>query len=292
MSKLRAPHLATAVTMQFMLLLGLCSVVSAQAVATPAGQPASGGALDVHAIVAHMTAAQQQNRDRSRAYTVTRQYELKSKNSDNSDSTVVAEVSFVPPGKKQYEIRESNGNGRGEKVIRKVLDHETEMSSEWSNTAVTDANYQFALLGREQSKDCNCYVLAISPKRDSKDLMKGKVWVDPVSFQIRRIEGEPAKSPSWWVKRVNVTLFFEEVRGMWLQTAAYADAEVRLFGHHVLESRDLDLRTTDTVARNSASRNADGIVRTGARNDGRAARGSRSTVPLLGTTVVLGPNVR
>ncbi len=285
----RAPHFATAVTLQFLLVLGLCAMVSAQAVATPAGQPASGEELDLASIVSRMAAAQQQNRDRTQAYTVTRQYQLKSGNNGNSDSTVVAEVSFMPPGKKEYEIRESVGSGRGEKVVRKVLDHETEMSSEWMKSAVTDANYSFALLGREQSKDCNCYVLAITPKRDSKDLMKGKVWVDPVSFQIRRMEGEPAKSPSWWVKHVNVTLLFQEVRGMWLQTAAYADAEVRLFGHHVLESHDLNLRTTETVASNSIRREPAGVTRTGARQDIRSTRVRTTAVPILGTSVVIGP---
>ncbi len=284
----RAPiRYAIAVALQLMLLLGVRLGVSAQA-AAPAGQPASGAGLDVHAIVARMTQAEIQNRENTRAYTVLRQYLLKSGTDGNSDSKVVAEVSFVPPGKKEYEIREASGSGRGEKVVRKVLDHEKEMGSEWSNSAVTDANYSFALVGREQSKDCNCYVLAITPKRDSKDLMKGRVWVDPFSFQIRRMEGEPAKSPSWWVKRVNVTLLFSDVAGMWLQTATYADAEVRFFGHHVLESRNLDCRTTQTIARNSARRDSAAIARTGARNDGQA-RGRSSAVPLLGTSVVLGP---
>lgn len=279
---------ATVVTLQWMLAAGLCVVVNAHAFASSDGQPASGQGLDLHAIVARMTDAQQQNRDRAQAYTVVRQYLLKSGNNGDSDSRVVAEVSFVPPGKKEYEIREATGSGRGEKVVRKVLDHETEMSSEWTHSAVTDANYDFALLGRQQSAECNCYVLAITPKRDSKDLMKGKVWVDPGTFQIRRMEGELAKSPSWWVKHVNVTLLFNDMSGMWLQTAAYADAEVRFFGHHVLESRDLDCRTTETDARNSARRDAAAITRTGARKDSQA-RGRTSAVPILGTSVVLGP---
>jgi hypothetical protein len=286
---------ATAVTMQMMLLLGLCALVSAQqVVAAPAGKTASGvdAALDLNTIVSRMTSAQLQNHERVRAYTVIRQYTLKSGNNDrseSSDSKVVAQVSYMPPGKKEYEIRESSGSGRGEKVVRRVLDHETQMTTSWNDTAVTDENYQFKLLGHEQSKDCTCFVLGITPKRDAKDLVKGKVYVDMASYQIQRMEGELAKSPSWWVKHVNVTLFFNEVSGMWLQTAANADADVRLFGHHVLESRDLDYRTASTMASNSPSHRDAAVARTGARNNSNTTRSRSSAIPVLGSGVVMGP---
>jgi len=282
-------------TMQTMLVLGFCAMVTAQqtpkSVATPVGKTAAEDVSpNVHTIVERMTNAQYSDHQQWKApYTVVRQYTLSSGTNETSDSKVVAEVSYVPPGKKEYEIREASGSGRGEKVVRRVLDHETSEATDWHSSAVTDANYDFALLGREQSKDCNCYVLAITPKRDAKDLVKGKVYVDPDSYQIRRLVGELVKSPSWWVKRVNVTLFFNEVRGMWLQTAGYADAEVRLFGRHVLETHDLGYRTDETVASNDSSHHGNAVVRTGARNSGGAMRGRSSAIPVLGTSVVMGP---
>jgi hypothetical protein len=286
----RAPiRFATKVTLFVLSVFAVCA--AQQPVADTPGQPASGSSTgaDIQAIVQRMTDAQVENHERVRAYTVVRQYTLKSGNNGNSDSQVVAEVSYLPPGKKEYEIREASGSGRGEKVVRRVLDHETEMSSAWNQTAVTPSNYAFQFVGREQSKDCNCFVLAITPKRDSKDLVKGKVWVDPDSFLIRRMEGELVKSPSWWVKHVNVTLFFNEVRGMWLQTAANADAEVRLLGHHVLESRDLNYRTSDTVAKSVPRHEQEMAARTGARNNFSVTRRRTSPIPVLGTGVVMGP---
>jgi len=277
--------------MQVMLALGVCALVNAQTraneIAAAEGKTASAvdSGLDLNTIVSKMTDLQVENHAQVKAYTVVRQYTLKSGTNENSDSKVVAEVSYIPPEKK-YEIRQTTGSGRGEKVVRRVLDHEVQTTSDWHDSAVTSANYEFNLVGREQSKDCNCYVLAMTPKREAKDLIKGKVYVDPESFQIRRIAGELVKSPSWWVKRVDVTLLFNEVRGMWLQTAAHADAEVRLFGRHVLESHDLGYRTEEAVVSKTSPRR-DGVMRTGAHNNPPATRGRNSTIPVLGT--VMGP---
>jgi len=279
--------------MQMMLVLAVCALVSAQAtsqneIAASGGKTAAqvGSGLDLNTIVSRMTERQTQDHAQVKTYTVVRQYTLSSGTNETSDSKVVAEVSYIPPEKK-YEIRETSGSGRGEKVVRRVLDHETQTSADWHDSAVTNANYEFSLVGREQSKDCNCYVLAMKPKREAKDLINGKAYVDPESFQIRRLKGELAKSPSWWVKHVDVTLLFNEVRGMWLQTAAHADADVRLFGRHVLDTHDIGYRTEDAVASNHPARSEGQVVRTGAHSNAPASRGRTSTIPVFGS--VLGP---
>jgi hypothetical protein len=290
----RAPlQNVTAATKQVMLALSFCVLVSAQqtvkAVAIPDGKPAAGmkQGLDLTTLLSRMSATQAANHGQVKEYTVVRRYTLRSGNNETSDSQVVAEVSYEPPAKKEYEIRETTGSGRGEKVVRRVLDHEVDSKADWHSTAITTDNYDFQMLGREQSKDCTCYVLGITPRREAKDLIKGRVFVDPDSFQIRRIAGELVKSPSWWVKRVNVTLYFTDVKGMWLQTAGYADADVRIVGRHVLETHDIGYRTQDVVASKVSPRRDDAIARTGARNNGTASRGR--AIPVIGTGVVMGP---
>ncbi len=204
--------------------------------------------LSLQEIVGHVAETQALNRDRIRSYTVTREYRLYGGNSSEADSQVMADISFVPPTRKDYEITKTLGSGQGEKIVRKVLDHEQEMASNWESTALTAENYEFQLLGDEISEGRRCYVLQIDPKRESKDLIKGKAWIDAESFNVRRIEGEPAKSPSWWVKHLQLTLRFSEVKGMWLQTGAQANADIRMLGKRVLTSRDVDYRTGDIVA--------------------------------------------
>jgi hypothetical protein len=246
--------------------------------------------LDLNTLITRITAAQAANHGQVKDYSVVRRYTLRSGTNETSDSQVVAEVSYAPPAKKEYEIREATGSGRGEKVVRRVLDHEVDTKSDWRSSAVTDENYQFQMLDPEQSKDCNCYVLGITPRREAKDLIKGKIYVDRDSFQIRRMIGELVKSPSWWVKRVNVTLNFNDVQGMWLQTAAYADADVRIFGRHVLETHDISYRTQDDVVAAKVSPRRNDVPRTGARNNRDGMRGR--TIPVLGTGVVMGPRYR
>ena len=243
-----------------MLVLGLCAQAAAQSSDTANG---------LETIVARMEAAQQDNRDRIRAYTVVREYTLTSEKKPEAPSQVTAEVNFVPPGTKAYEIRETNGRGHGEKVVRRVLQHEAEMAGQSDHSAVSPANYDFNLVGKETLEGRECYVLALRPKRESKDLLKGHAWVDAATYQVRRIMGEPAKNPSWWVKKVTVELSFAEVGGMWMQTAAKADADVRFVGNHVLLSRDVDLRVADQVAIAKPTK----------------AGQRRGTVPILGTIV-------
>lgn len=208
--------------------------------------------LSLPEILNRLAQTQVANRINIRAYTVTREYKLYGDDSSNADSQVIADVSFVPPATKQYSITKANGSGQGEKVVRKVLAHEQAMAGSWEDTALKSDNYDFELMGIEVADGHRCYVLKMIPKRDSKDLIRGRAWVDADSFNVRKIEGELSKSPSWWVKKVQLSLHFSEVQGMWLQTNAKADADVRIFGKRVLTAHDVDCRTGDVVASKAA----------------------------------------
>ena len=85
-----------------------------------------------------------------------------------------------------------------------------------------------------------CYPHGLKPKRKDKDLILGTAWVDKSSLLVLHIEGETAKSPSWWVRSVQIKLSFGDLSGTWLQTGMEAVADVRLFGTHTLTSRILD----------------------------------------------------
>ncbi len=200
-------------------------------------------------IVQKMQQAQVSARDNVRPYIVTRDYQFfQGDEKPQPDSEVTAEISYLPPDTKQFSIRDSKGSGRGERVVRKVLEHEQQMASDWRDSALSDENYKFSLLGEETVNGHRCFVLGLDPRRDSKELLKGKAWVDAQDYRIHRISGEPSKSPSWWNKRLLVTLQFDNVHGMWLQTVSHADADVRMFGHHVLSARDVNYQVGSVSA--------------------------------------------
>ncbi len=208
----------------------------------------SGGA-SINSIIESMEKAQS-GRQPHLSYQVVREYRLFGRNSSNSDSRVIAEVNFRPPTSKDYEIQDASGSKRGEQVVRRLLDHEVEVSSDKNQgrTAITRENYGFSYVGEEALDGRRCYLLELKPKRKENDLIAGRAWVDKQSFFVRRIEGELAKTPSWWLKRVRVSLVFADFEGTWLQTDLEAVADVRIVGPHTLTSRIVDYRRSDVVA--------------------------------------------
>lgn len=209
--------------------------------------------LRLDQILTRMQQARMAESNRSTAYTVTREYQLLAQGSNTANSSVVAQVNFVPPAQKDYTIVKAEGSDRGTGIVRKVLDHETSMATHSDGHELTPANYDFALLGRETVNGHDCYLLGISPRREAVDLVRGKAWIDAKSFDIRRIAGETSKSPSFWIKKLNVTLNYGEVNGVWLQTSTQAVADVRVAGPHVLTSRELDVQRATFSAKTQPS---------------------------------------
>jgi hypothetical protein len=207
--------------------------------------------LEFASVIQRMEQAQR-NAKPQVPYQMIRQYQLSESNSSRINSHVVAEVDYFPPDRETYVIQERRGSSRGEQVVRRILDHESALAAaspeSRSATLLTRDNYTFANLGESTLDGRSFYLLGLMPKRKQKELIAGRAWVDKETFLIRRIEGEMAKSPSWWLKKVYVQLDFSEISGLWLQTAAKATADVRFVGSQSLQAQTLDCRKPDVVA--------------------------------------------
>lgn len=200
-------------------------------------------APNAHAIVERMAHARAQNRACFRPYVVTRDYKLFAQERNEAKSEVVAEVSFVPPNAKKYNILSRSGSGLGERLVRRMLDGETTIVKEYGSTDISTENYDFRLTGKEHISGRQCYVLELLPKRKEKTLIRGKIWVDASTYLLHRLEGEPAKSPSWWLRNPRIAFFYGDVEGMWLQTASEVTTNVRWFGQHTMVARDVKYET-------------------------------------------------
>lgn len=216
---------------------------------------AAGQSADLTSIVDRMEQAAQANRTHYRPYIVTREYRMYGSDEQSPKSEVTAEVSFVPPTRKDFRITETNGSSRGEGIVRHILETESKAAASGSAPgAITRENYDFEFLGEQHVDGRDCYVLKLSPKHEDKSLVKGQAWVDKATYLIHRVEGDMAKMPSWWLKSVHVTLEFSERDGMWLQERTKAVAEVRMFGRHVLTSQAVKFQAGAVEAQNLAPR--------------------------------------
>jgi hypothetical protein len=129
-----------------------------------------------------------------------------------------------------------------------MLEHETDIVKDYGSTDLTSANYDFRLLREEELNGRNCYVLEMHPHHKDKTLLQGQIWVDAVTYQLRRTEGEPGKAPSWWLRESRIVLIYGDVGGMWLQTASESTANVRFVGPHTMVSRDLEYKMSELAA--------------------------------------------
>jgi outer membrane lipoprotein-sorting protein len=226
----------------WMLFLYLVSIVARASAETGTSLPT------MEILMTRMAQARVENQASFRSYIVTRDYQLFGKEPDKSKSQVTANVTFVPPDSRTYTIQQSMGSVLGEKVVRRMLVREADITKDCRSTDFSPDNYDFRFLRQEEVDNQNCYVLELLPRRKDKNLLRGTIWVDVNTYLLRRTEGEPAKSPSWWLRDLRLVFVYGEVGGMWLQTATEATANVRILGQYKMVSRDVKYQLSELVA--------------------------------------------
>jgi hypothetical protein len=202
---------------------------------------------DLNLILQRLEETQHHNPAQSRPHEVTREYKIFRGYDKQPTSEVIAQIDFVPPDLKTYQIIQASGNSAGEKMVRELLDRETESAKQGlGGSEISRTNYDFVFLRRQNFGVVPEYVLGIFPKRKDKYHLRGQIWVDASTFRIRRVEGVPGKSPSFWIKNIHITLQFAQVGGMWVPVSFDAIATVRLLGQYTLAG--LNTRTSESVS--------------------------------------------
>jgi outer membrane lipoprotein-sorting protein len=236
-----------AVRQQTSCLLFLVAVVGCASAQTESTVPT------VETIIARMAQARADNRARFRSYIVTRDYKLFGKEKHKTEAQVIADIIFDPPDFKKYAIQQTSGAGLGEKIVRRMLESEVEVTKDYSSTDISPDNYDFRFIREEDVSGQRSYVLELLPRRRDKNLLRGNIWVDANTYLLHRTEGEPAKRTSWWLRDVRIALLYGDVSGMWLQTASESTAKVRILGQYTMVSRDVKYKISELVADGSSS---------------------------------------
>ncbi len=157
-------------------------------------------------------------------------------------------------GIKTFEVVAENGSGFvREHILRKMIEAEEESSQkgERKDTRIIPENYDFRLVGTEALDGRDSYVLEIDPKKPTKFSIRGRIWVDGEDFAIARIEGQPAKNPSFWIRSARVVQQYGRTDQFWLPALNHSVAQARIFGatEVVIEYSDYKTNVREVQAR-------------------------------------------
>ena len=169
--------------------------------------------------------------------------------SHHAEAVVV--FSYVPPHAKEFRIVSQSGSAFVvNHVIKKLLEAEKEAgeSNNPERTALTSRNYEFTLAGDGLGPDALQYVLNVAPKTDYKYLYRGKVWVDAADFAVARIEAEPARNPSFWIKRTTIIHTYKKIGDLWLPAEDKSESWMRFGGQAHLSIEYTDYKIVQTPA--------------------------------------------
>jgi hypothetical protein len=120
--------------------------------------------------------------------------------------------------------REGGDQGIRNRVLRKVLDNEVEMSSPAyaHRVAITEANYDIA-------RDTDRQTLRLAPRRKETTLIDGTATID-ARGRLMKVVGRLAKSPSFWVRSIIVRRMYQAISGHALPVLVESLADVKLAG--------------------------------------------------------------
>jgi hypothetical protein len=166
-------------------------------------------------------------KDAQPPYRANRRLEATSK---DRNGWLEAVTEYSPETGFDYTITAEGGSGmiRG-KVLRAVLEGEREVISQGdtARSSLARANYIFQPNGVDDEGLAN---VLLSPRRKEPVLVDGTLFLQPTDGNLVRLEGRLAKSPSFWVKSVDIVRKYERIAGVVVPVALESKAQVRLLG--------------------------------------------------------------
>jgi hypothetical protein len=183
-------------------------------------------------VIARMIAHDRERQAALHGYTAIRRYVLENRN-HHKRAEMLVRMMCREDGSKQFEVVSENGWGGARKhVFPRLLEAEAEAAQPdlRERSRIVPENYTFEMLGTEDVRGRPAYVIAIEPKTPNKYLARGRIFVDADEYAIIRVEGKPAKNPSFWVKSVHFVHDYDKSGSFWFPVSDRSVTDVRLFG--------------------------------------------------------------
>lgn len=218
----------------FSVLLWVALGNAALAQEAVAPETADAQPLTAEAIVERMVTMNHQRSEALRGYTSTRLYHVEN---GKRRADLVVKITYQWPDQKEFApVSESGSKFLRNHVLKRLVKAELESMEKDSRQQreMDSSNYEFELVGHERTPVRELYVLRATPKFEKKFLFRGRIWVDAKDFGIVRMEGEPAKNPSWWITKVDIQHSYKKVGEFWLPGRNETVTQVRIFGQSLL----------------------------------------------------------
>lgn len=207
--------------------------------------------LALQQVVERMVTMNQRRTEALRSFQATRAYHLEFHGIVDKRADMTVQINYTYPNRKEFTILAETGSELlRNRVLRRLVEAEVEAANEENlkRTSIHPDNYEFRLVGYERALEREFYVLEALPREKNKFLFRGKIWVDGRDFAIVRIEGEPAKNPSWWTKRNQFQHSYKKVGDFWLPSRNETATQVRFFGRSMLTIDYGEYRLNDARA--------------------------------------------
>jgi negative regulator of sigma E activity len=217
----------------FYLFLGSLAAIASLAFPAFASETSQPEPLGAVRLVSQVNEAETRRESDIHKMVSTRRYVLSNKRWEK-DAVMDVRVTYESGVGKKFEILTmDNAGGLQKRAFEKILESEVEASKkslEMEDGAITAANYEFTPLGMETLNGKECMVLELKPKRSSKYLLNGKVWIDLKEHAIIRVEGRTARSVSFWIGKPYIAQTFRKVDDVWVSASNRSVSDVKLLG--------------------------------------------------------------
>jgi hypothetical protein len=239
---LPAPHSVLRVFLKSSVwLLPLWSVFAPTFVAETTSEQTAIRALDQ---------AEARRESRLAGYSVTEHYTLQIGRLVGSAEMTVETLYQRGLGKSFHVVSRSGSAMLQSRVFDRLLREEGEMSrgEARQHALVSSGNYAMHLAGEDSVAGRRCYVLELTPRTKSTNLLQGHAWIDQEDGSLIRIEGIPTAKPSFLTGRPTITREYERVGEFWLAQSSHALSDSFLSGKTELTIEYRDYHILDDVA--------------------------------------------
>ena len=151
-------------------------------------------------------------------------------------------------GEKNLVVLERRGSSIVQKRVFDPLlqvEQQTEREAVRPQVDLSRQNYEFAFVRYDGAE--NAYVFKVSPRGDSKYLLRGTIWINAQDFGVQRIEGEPATKHSSMIRSVRFVHEFARFGEFWLPVRHRSETELYLLGKAILEIDYFNYRWQPTL---------------------------------------------